>query len=141
MACIIPFRGKVAEDNEGQLAAKDARFDELYGKHEALKRENVEDLDKKDRHHVQVTDVQRTMRSLCRLYLYIYTGTIYIPRVLLGIVWGGREADTTFSSCGVPPASDMRACPSGKSEEGRTHIDACLEELMNTDECGVAWQA
>lgn len=45
---------KVSEDNEGKLAAKDARFDELYAKHEALKRENVEALDKKDRHHVQV---------------------------------------------------------------------------------------
>ncbi|CAM9388939.1 unnamed protein product, partial [Hapterophycus canaliculatus] len=46
---------QAAEDNEGQLAAKDARFDELFSKHEALKRENVEELDKKDRHHVQVT--------------------------------------------------------------------------------------
>lgn len=50
---ILPL-GQVAEENEGQLAAKDARYDELYAKHEALKRENVEDLDKKDRHHVQV---------------------------------------------------------------------------------------
>lgn len=47
---------QVAEDNDGQLAAKDARFDELFSKHEALKRENVEELDKKDRHHVQVRD-------------------------------------------------------------------------------------
>ena len=32
----------------------EARYEELNQKHEALKRENVEELDKKDRHHVQV---------------------------------------------------------------------------------------
>lgn len=60
---------QVAEDNEGQLAAKDARYDELYAKHEALKRENVEDLDKKDRHHVQVLYVGYTLFVGLSLYL------------------------------------------------------------------------
>lgn len=47
-------RGQACEESEAQLAAKDSRFEDLHQKHEALKRENVEELDKKDRHHVQV---------------------------------------------------------------------------------------
>lgn len=45
---------QASEEREGQLAAKDARFEDLHQRHEAMKRENVEELDKKDRHHVQV---------------------------------------------------------------------------------------
>ena len=35
----------------------ESRFEDLNQKHEALKKENVEDLDKKDRHHVQVNQL------------------------------------------------------------------------------------
>ena len=50
-------RGQQAgDDNEGRQAAMEARYEELNQKHEALKRENVEELDKKDRHHVQVNE-------------------------------------------------------------------------------------
>lgn len=50
---------QAAEDNEGQQAAMESRYEDLNQKHEALKRENVEELDKKDRHHVQVISQHR----------------------------------------------------------------------------------
>lgn len=45
---------QASEEREGQLSAKDARYEDLHQKHEIMKRDNVEELDKKDRHHVQV---------------------------------------------------------------------------------------
>lgn len=57
---IVPFNLQASEEREGQLAAKDARYEDLHQKHEAMKRDNVEELDKKDRHHVQVPCNMRT---------------------------------------------------------------------------------
>lgn len=45
---------KASEENAEQLAAKNAKYEDLHQKHETMKRENAEELDKKDRHHVQV---------------------------------------------------------------------------------------
>ncbi|CAM9454212.1 unnamed protein product, partial [Discosporangium mesarthrocarpum] len=45
---------QAGEEKESQLAAKDARYEDLHQRHESMIRDNLEELDKKDRNHVQV---------------------------------------------------------------------------------------